>query len=218
MMTLLFAVFVVLYAISSTNVSKIHALKQSLQEAFSGPVLTGGRAIAQTGDTSDDAPSAPTPPIPSLTPAQALQQEMEGAETSEERAEKAGLEEQSFQELKRRIDKLVEEAGLGEKVSTSVSLRGLKVRLLTDKLFFDSGSAVINAAALPTLDRIGGVIAAEAKHPVEVEGHTDDHPIATAQFPSNWQLSGARAGAVVQRLAGAGVAPARMSLGGYAAE
>jgi chemotaxis protein MotB len=218
MMTLLFAVFVVLYAISSTNVSKVHALKQSLQEAFSGPVLTGGRAIAQTGDTSDDGQSSPTPPIPSLMPAQALQQEMQDAETSEEAARKAGLEEQGFQDLKRRIDKLVAEAGLGDKVSTTVSLRGLKVRLLTDKLFFDSGSAVINAAALPTLDRIGGIIAAEAQHPVAVEGHTDDQPIATAQYPSNWQLSGARAGAVVQRLGGAGVEPSRMSLGGYAAE
>ena len=130
----------------------------------------------------------------------------------------AAKEEEDFRALKRRIDKLVEEAGLGEKVSTTVSLRGLRVRLLTDKLFFDSGSAQINAAALPTLDRIGGVIAGERKHPVEVEGHTDDRPIATSQYPSNWQLSGARAGAVVQRLAGAGVSAKRMSLGGYAAE
>jgi len=48
MMTLLFAVFVVLYAISSTNISKVKALQQSLQEAFSGPVLTGGRAMMKT--------------------------------------------------------------------------------------------------------------------------------------------------------------------------
>ena len=53
---------------------------------------------------------------------------------------------------------------------------------------------------------------------MEVEGHTDDRPIATSQFPSNWQLSGARAGAVVQRLMGAGVAGKRVSLGGYAAQ
>ena len=53
---------------------------------------------------------------------------------------------------------------------------------------------------------------------MEVEGHTDDRPIATSQFPSNWQLSGARAGAVVQRLIGAGVAGRRVSLAGYAAQ
>jgi chemotaxis protein MotB len=218
MMTLLFAVFVVLYAISSTNVSKVHALTQSLQEAFSGPVLSGGRAMMQTGSTSQDGEPTATPPLPALSPVQALQEQFDAAQSSDERARKAGLEEEAFQDLKRRIDALVDKAGLGSQVSTSVSLRGLKVRLLTDKLFFDSGSAVVNAAALPTLEKIGGIIAAEAKHPVQVEGHTDDRPIVTAQYPSNWQLSGARAGAVVQRLAAAGVSPARMSLGGYAAE
>jgi chemotaxis protein MotB len=220
MMTLLFAVFVVLYAISSTNVSKVKALQQSLQDAFSGPVFSGGQAMQQTGDTAEAGMAAPEPPLPALSPAQALETAMsaEKAEDAVAAAKRAGQEEQDFQLLKRRIDKLVEEAGLGAKVSTTVSLRGLKVKLLTDKLFFDSGSAVINAAALPTLDKIGGIIAGERRHPVEVEGHTDDRPIATSQYPSNWQLSGARAGAVVQRLSAAGVAQKRLSLGGYAAE
>ncbi len=218
MMTLLFAVFVVLFAISSTNISKVKALQQSLQDAFSGPVFSGGRAMQQTGDTSEAGPSAPEPPLPALSPAQALDAAMSDATNADEAAQQAGREERDFQALKRRIDALVQEAGLADKVSTSVSLRGLKVRLLTDKLFFDSGSAQINAAALPTLEKIGAIIAAERKHPVQVEGHTDDRPIATSQFPSNWQLSGARAGAVVQQLAAAGVSAARLSLGGYAAE
>jgi chemotaxis protein MotB len=107
---------------------------------------------------------------------------------------------------------------LADKVSTTISRRGLKVRLLTDKLLFDSGSATLRSAiAIDVLDKIGAIIATEREHPVEVEGHTDDRPIATSQFPSNWQLSGARAGAVVQRVIGAGVAGSRVSLGGYAA-
>ncbi len=218
MMTLLFAVFVVLFAISSTNVSKVHALQQSLQEAFSGPVLTGGQAMMQTGDTSRADKTAPKPPLPSMTPAQALEEEMRADDTRAEEASAAGREEQDFQALKRRIDALVRDAGLQDKVSTTVALRGLRVRLLTDGLFFDSGAATIKAPAIPTLAKIGKVVAGERKHPVAVEGHTDDQPIATAQFPSNWQLSGARAGAVVQQLAAAGVSAGRMSLGGYAAE
>src|SRR5215213_5374457 len=218
MMTLLFAVFVVLFAISSTNISKVHVLTQSLQDAFSGPVLSGGKAIAQTG-TAPDAEPALTPfPQAAQTPAEALREQMRDARSAEEVVTKAGLEEDAFQDLKRRIDALAKEAGLQEKVSTTVSLRGLKVRLLTDKLFFDSGSATVNAAAWPVLDKIGGVIAQEGEHPVAVEGHTDDRPIATSQYPSNWQLSGARAGAVVQRLTGAGVSPKRVSLAGYAAQ
>jgi chemotaxis protein MotB len=218
MMTLLFAVFVVLFAISSTNISKVKELTQSLQEAFSGPVFTGGKAMMDRGNQSEAEKASPTPPLPTLTPAQALQDAMQGTGTAEEAAEKAAQEEQDFQALKRRVDKLVAEAGLADKVSTTVNLRGLKIKLLTDKLVFNSGSAVINQQAFRTIDRIGRIVASERKHPVQVEGHTDDRPINTSQYPSNWQLSGARAAAVVQRMAGAGVNPKRMSLSGYAAE
>ena len=229
MMTLLFAVFVVLFAISSTNISKVKILKQSLQEAFSGPVLSGGQAMMDRGNQSEGEKASPSPPLPSISPAQAVENAMQGTDVkasasdaadqaAARRAELAAREEQSFQALKKKIDALVKDAHLDDKVSTTVSQRGLKVRLLTDKLVFRSGSAVIERGAYPTLDRIGAIIAAEAKHPVAVEGHTDDRPIHTSQYPSNWQLSGARSAAVVQRLIGAGVVARRTSLAGYAAE
>jgi chemotaxis protein MotB len=226
MMTLLFAVFVVLFAISSTNISKVKALQQSLQEAFSGPVLTGGRAIMSTGDASESSRAAPEPPLPALSPLQAVTAAMttasptdkEKAAVADQAADLAAQEELDFEALKRRIDALVREAGLADKVSTTIDERGLKIRLLTDRLLFDSGSATITMpAAIAVLDKIGAIVATERKHPVAVEGHTDDRPIHTSQFPSNWQLSGARAGAVVQRLIGAGVAGGRVSLRGYAA-
>src|SRR5215217_6151938 len=79
MMTLLFAVFVVLFAISSTNISKVHALSQSLQEALSGPVFYGGRAMMETGATSSGTDqAAPTPPIQSISPAQAVSEALKG--------------------------------------------------------------------------------------------------------------------------------------------
>jgi chemotaxis protein MotB len=65
---------------------------------------------------------------------------------------------------------------------------------------------------------VGTIVAGERKHPVRVVGHTDSQPIRTAQYPSNWQLSGARAAAVVQNFAADGVLAQRMSLSGYAAE
>jgi chemotaxis protein MotB len=217
MMTLLFAVFVVLFAISSTNISKVKLLEQSLQEAFSGPVLSGGRAMMKTGDASESERAAPEPPLAALSPAQALAQAMT-PQDAEEAAKQARAEERSFQDLKKRIDKLAEEAGLAEKMSTTVTPDGLKIRLVTDGVLFDSGSAVIKPGGRPTLSEIGRIIDQEGKHPVQVEGHTDDRPIATSQYPSNWQLSGARAAAVVQQLDGAGVSGRRMSLAGYAAQ
>ena len=217
MMTLLFAVFVVLFAISSTNISKVKLLEQSLQEAFSGPVLTGGRAMMKTGDASDAEKAPPTPPLPTLSPAQALAQAM-SPQDAEEAAKQARAEERSFQDLKKRIDKLAKEAGLAKKMSTTVTPDGLKIRLVTDGVLFDSGSAVVKSGGRPTLAEIGRIIDQEGTHPVQVEGHTDDQPIHTAQYPSNWQLSGARAAAVVQQLNGAGVSGKRMSLAGYAAQ
>jgi chemotaxis protein MotB len=218
MMTLLFAVFVVLFAISSTNISKVKLLEQSLQEAFSGPVFTGGRAMMKTGATSEGTDkAAPAPPLPSLTPTQAVAEAID-SETPEEKAKKAIAEERSFQDLKKRIDKLADEAGLADKMSTTVTPNGLKIRLVTDGVLFDSGSAVVKNTGRPTLDEIGRIIATEGAHPVRVEGHTDDQPINTSQYPSNWQLSGARAAAVVQRMNGAGVHGKRMSLAGYAAQ
>jgi chemotaxis protein MotB len=218
MMTLLFAVFVVLFAISSTNISKVKLLEQSLQEAFSGPVLTGGRAMMNTGATSEgvDKPP-PEKPLPSLTPAQAVAQAM-NPQDAEEAAKQARAEEQSFQDLKKRIDRLAKEAGLAQKMSTTVTPDGLKIRLVTDGVLFDSGSAVVKDVGRPTLAQIGRIIDHEGTHPVKVEGHTDDQRINTSQYPSNWQLSGARAAAVVQQLNGAGVSGKRMSLAGYAAQ
>src|SRR5918997_3672356 len=103
MMTLLFAVFVVLFAISSTNISKVKALQQSLQEAFSGPVLTGGRAMMATGDASESNRTAPEPPLPSITPVQAVQAAMsseavdgEHAAAAEAAAQLAAKEQEDF--------------------------------------------------------------------------------------------------------------------------
>src|SRR5918999_886797 len=177
MMTLLFAVFVVLFAISSTNISKVKELTKSLQEAFSGPVLSGGQAMMDRGAQSAAEKASPTPPLPSLTPAEAVEAAMKGTDPTStaaqdaaaRAAELAAKEEESFQALKRRIDKLVKGAGLTTKVSTTVTQRGLKVRLLTDRLLFDSGSAVIKPGAYATLDGIGRIIAEEARHPVQVD-------------------------------------------------
>src|SRR6476620_4964820 len=72
MMTLLFCLFMVLFAISSVNTSKFEVLQKTLQEAFSGRILSGGKAIVETGnDVPPENPSA-TPPMPSLSPLASL--------------------------------------------------------------------------------------------------------------------------------------------------
>src|SRR5919197_4118530 len=70
MMTLLFALFMVLFSISSVNTSKFDALQKALQDAFSGKVLSGGKSIMETGSQTKQERSAPSPPLPALSPIQ----------------------------------------------------------------------------------------------------------------------------------------------------
>ena len=88
--------------------------------------------------------------------------------------------------------------------------------VLTDKLLFTSGSATIQAAGLPLLGEISRLLNVDQKHPITVEGNTDNQPIQSSQFPSNWELSTDRATVVLRYLAAHGVMEQRLSAAGYA--
>jgi chemotaxis protein MotB len=214
MMTLLFCLFMVLFAISSVNTSKFEALQRALQDAFSGKILSGGQAVMETGNDTPPEEPGTEPPLPAMTPLQAM------ATTSiQEAASKAARkEEEDFEALKRRIDALVAREGLTGRVETTVRRRGLVIELLTDNVFFDSGQAVIKSGATRLLDKLGAVLRDERTHPIVVEGHTDSQPISTSQYPSNWELSGARASAVVRAFVSDGVERGRVSGALYGAE
>jgi len=218
MMTLLFCLFMVLFAISSVNTSKFEELAKSLQDAFSGKVVTGGEAVMQTGSSTPPEQSQATPPLPSMMP---VTQAAEGAAPTQDQAElkrRAQQEEEELQQLRKRIQSLAKQEGVSANVKVSVRRRGLVVELLTDRVFFDSGSALVKPHAARLLVKIARIIAGERKHPVVVEGHTDSAPIATAQFPSNWELSSARAGAVVRTFERSGVNGKRMSTQGFGSQ
>ena len=108
MMTLLFCLFMVLFAISSVNTSKFEALQKSLQDAFSGAVLSGGKAVMASGSSDGTQKAAPQPPLPSLRPLTAMNDT--SAQSSAEREAKARQEEQDFRALKRRVDNLAKDA------------------------------------------------------------------------------------------------------------
>jgi chemotaxis protein MotB len=218
MMTLLFCLFMVLFAISSVNTSKFEELAKSLQDAFSGKVVSGGEAVMQTGSSTPADRAAATPPLPSMMP---VTQVSEGANPTTDQSElkrRAQQEEEDLQRLRKRIQALAKQEGVSANVKVTVRQRGLVVELLTDRVFFESGSALVKPHADRLLVKIAHVIAGERKHPVVVEGHTDSAPIATAHFPSNWELSGARAGAVVRTFQRSGVNGKRMSTQGFGSQ
>jgi chemotaxis protein MotB len=218
MMTLLFCLFMVLFAISSVNTSKFEELAKSLQDAFSGKVMSGGKALMTTGGSEQSAQSQPTPPLPALMPVTQAANDKASSLTPSKQQQAAEAEQEDFRRLKRRIDNIARQDGLQGRVETTIDARGLIVRLLTDKVFFDSGQAVIKPGAHNLLDAVAAVIRDEHTHPLVVEGHTDSQPMHSGQYPSNWELSGARAAAVVREFARIGVLQKRMSLAGFASE
>jgi chemotaxis protein MotB len=210
MITLLMALFMVLFSISSVNTSKFESLQRAMQDAFSGKILSGGKAIQQTGSQTDAPRPAATPPIPAI---QAITQQLDASKQSTA----AKREDEQFKLLKQQIDAYARAHGLSDTLQTTVARRGLVIRVLSDKVLYDSGSATLNPAATPLLDRISQLLRTEFDHPIVVEGHTDDQAIASAQFPTNWELSTARATAVVRFLIRDHVAPGRLAASGYGA-
>jgi chemotaxis protein MotB len=204
----------VLFSISSVNISKFVSLQHSLQDAFSGRILPGGRALQESGGSTTSPQVAATPPAstPAATNEGADRKAAEAAAKAQ-----AKKEEQDFKALKQRVDEYAVSHGLQSKVSTLITKDGLVIRLLTDKLLFASGSATVQPAGRGLLAQIGGMLRAESEHAIRVRGFTDPVPIHTAAFPSNWELSAGRAASVVRAFAGAGVAPQRMEASGRAA-
>jgi chemotaxis protein MotB len=211
MITLLMALFMVLFSISSVNTSKFESLQRAMQDAFSGKILSGGKSIQQTGSETEANRPAATPPIPAI---QAITQQLDAAKQSTKSSAK---ESEDFKQLKQKIDAYAREHGLTAKLETTVARRGLVIRLLTDKVLYDSGSATLNPSATPLLDRIASLLRTEFDHPIVVEGHTDDQAISSSQFPTNWELSTARATAVVRFFIRDHVAPGRLGASGYGA-
>jgi chemotaxis protein MotB len=236
MLTLLFALFMVLFSISSVNISKYQVLQRSLKAAFSGAILSGGHAILRTGSQSTAAHNPATAAIPSIVPLTPTQAARSNSSTSSATGgatvhnmtsaqvaaalgsmSKAVSEQNEFAQLKQKLDGFAKARGFGNAVQTEITRRGLVVTVLTDKLLFDSGSATLQPAGDPLMAEIVSLLNLDKSHPIIVEGHTDNIPISTAEFPSNWELSTARATSVVRYLIAHSISAGRLGAAGYAA-
>jgi chemotaxis protein MotB len=221
MLTLMFALFMVLYSISSVNISKYESLQQSLKAAFSGSILSGGKAIMQSGSESTKAHTPATAEVPSIVPL--TPNIPKPTDTSAQQITKAMLaasaaqrEQESFKKLQKELNSYAQAHGFATEVQAVIDRQGLVVHVLTDKLLFDSGSATLRPAGLPLLAEIGHLLNIDQKHPITVEGNTDNQPIQSSQFPSNWELSTDRATTVVRYLIAHSIQDQRLSAAGYA--
>lgn len=214
LITLLLAFFVVMYAVSSVNEGKYRVMSEALSEAFGGPPRS--LKPIQVGKISHAA-SQVTPigskSIASLRPA--MGGGMRALNPVQAAAGRGDTERgaQALKQLGQQIDEALADLVRQGQVSVRRTQTTLEVEIKTD-ILFPSGSSLLSAPALPVIDRLSEILAPYA-NPMRIEGHTDNLPIATAVFPSNWELSAARAAAVVHRMAAHGVNPRRLAVLGY---
>lgn len=181
--TLLFATFVVLYALAQTDVSELSKIDESLQKAFSkNSILQGDDSILESGQNIMDAMNG-----------NSFIQELMTEYISQK------YETQSFEQIEKSVEQLKKEGEISG-VNAEITDQGL---LLTfdERYLFTSGSAELSAASKKLLDKIGVLIYEKfIMHCIRVEGHTDSVPIASSKYPSNWELSSARACTIVRYL------------------
>ena len=212
MITLLLALFIVLWSISSVNISKFAQLKASLHEALSGKVIEGSSALLSGG------PAVLTPQglqTPTINPAASVN--IRASILSQIASSLKRQDTQNLKRVQQEVRAYVAKHGLSGRLQTSIDERGLVIRVLTDDLLFDPGQATLQPPAMPLLEHVAGLLTANGlTNPIRVEGNTDSVPISTPQFHSNWELSTARATAVLSFLLTHGVPASRLSVAGYA--
>lgn len=210
MMTLLMALFLVLWAMSTTDEKKLKLLKVSLQEAFSGQILPGGKGVQENGGPESSTKGV-APAMSETVKPIASRPATGGARKSRSQ------EEEAFKKVKQSLDRYAQKAGISGRVKTKLTPEGLQIRLLTDKLLFDSGSAVTKPQGAPLLAKVGQMLDARGDdHPITIVGHTDNQPITSPLYQTNWELSQARAMSVFRAFASAGVDVQRMTPAGRA--
>jgi chemotaxis protein MotB len=221
MLTLLMGLFLVLWSMSTTDLEKLQALRESLAESFGVSSPSGDAASSVIeGGAGGVLDSAAAPDLGVERRADPVQVDRAFDALDREEAHRAAVEAASS-ELDS-VESMIEQAASAAGVSSSIGLRreerGLVVTVVTDEVLFAPGSADLAPGGRTVLDALVPALR-RFDNPLAIEGHTDDRPISTSRFPSNWELSTARATSVLRYLVEAhGFAGVRLTAAGYGAE
>ena len=203
LLTLLLALFIVLFASSQIDQKKFDELRKSFQAA-----LAGGSSFFEN-----------TTPVPST---EDVGMNSQGDDSEQDQQSESELEEQLRQqeteqlmELKRKIDQYIDENGLTTQLKTQLDNRQLRITI-SDNTLFESGSAALKPESRELASAISDMLEQYTNYEVIVSGHTDNVPIRTSQFPSNFHLSSERALSLMSvLLENPNVRPERFSSVGY---
>ncbi|MEN2769171.1 flagellar motor protein MotS [Ornithinibacillus xuwenensis] len=205
MVTLILVFFILLFSMSQIDASKFEAISESFRNRM----------------IFDFSPS----PVPMENPTENTSNEEKGQTTnefevpSEDKKEsesdvEEAAQEDSLHDLMQEVESYLDENNLNNFVSANRSERGV-VLVLQDSILFDPGEAEILPSALPFLTKVGTLLS-QIDNDIKVEGHTDNIPMSSYRYPSNWELSGARASSVVRFLVDENkLKDTRFSISGY---
>lgn len=218
LVTLLLAFFVVMYALSTLNEGKYRVMSESLKAAFDGnpqvidPIQVGDPAMT----TSMGPPKVFTTPgadsLLNLTDrlrADAVITPIEQMQLMET----ASQAQQQLDAIQKQVERALGPLIMSDQVTVTREGLWLEVNIRSDVLFA-SGSASLSTEAREVIGQLAGVLR-ELPNEVRIEGHTDNQPIRSPIFPSNWELSAARAASVITLLETRGADPRRMAVIGY---
>jgi chemotaxis protein MotB len=225
MMTLLMVLFVVLFAISALNVGKFEQLKNGLSESFGAPAVLEGATGVLDDQSAASSPIELAAGTGAAGEATAADRKIgQSAVSASQRATAqvkmvaAQEEADTLAEAQRKLAAALKAQGLTGTARFSIDERGLVVTVVTSSVVFSGDSAVLRPAGQRIIAAFGPTLR-ELPNRIEVDGHTNQLPVPTVNYPSAWELSTARASAVVRFLiARDGVAAARMSAAGFAGE
>ncbi len=216
LVTLLLAFFVVMYSISHVNQGKYRVLAQSLAHAFAGaprviePIQVG-RQPTQSPLISTIHSLQPAAPDGSALPKMMLAHNSAKALAAAGPGSAASV--SQFAKLAEQVRKALAPLVQSGAITVHAKPYWLEVGIHTD-LLFPSGVATLSPQAVPVIQRIAGLLA-PLPNALRIEGYTDDKPIHTAAFPSNWELSAARAATVARLFVDHGVDPRRLGVIGW---
>jgi len=205
--TLLFAFFVVMYSISSVNEGKYRVLSDSLTAAFSEPHKL------QYAERTQDLIQISGLKRGQALAANSIVQLPANSHSPEGEDGQQGGDEAQLQEVADQIERVLAPYIQDELIAVKRESKWVEIEM-TSGLLFSSGRAELSAESIPMLDKLADIFKT-ISNSIHVEGHTDNVPIKTREFPSNWELSSARAASVVHQLMKGGVDPARMAAIAY---
>ncbi len=213
--TLLFAFFVVLYASSQVDKRKVGMLALAIQVAFQQMGVFQASTTQVPIDSAEPMPFSTAQAIENAQRTASLGRIASSPEGSLGTGIGSAEENGDLSELQTELEHALAPEIKRQEIAMHREPDGLVISL-REVGFFESGSALMKPTAMGAFDRIAGLLRTR-DYRLRIEGHTDNVPIHTAQFPSNWELSTARATEIVRLLiVRDGFSPDRLSAGGFA--